>query len=174
MVAQQGREQNALTVLARFTERCRAARACRHPGEPGQQIPSVRLPRARDHRLRRVLIFGLALRSSSKPPASTRSSTTADHFAQAGGGLSTAFGQSVFVGLVNVGMTFVAIWLIDRLGASRCCASGGRHDVVTTYDQLGVLHSPCVGWRRAGRQSRHGRIGCHRRIRRSFAISLGP
>ncbi len=37
-------------------------------------------------------------------------------FAQAGGGLSTAFGQSVFVGLVNLGMTFVAIWLIDRLG----------------------------------------------------------
>jgi SP family arabinose:H+ symporter-like MFS transporter len=37
-------------------------------------------------------------------------------FAQAGGGLSSAFGQSVFVGLVNLGMTFVAIWLVDRLG----------------------------------------------------------
>jgi SP family arabinose:H+ symporter-like MFS transporter len=37
-------------------------------------------------------------------------------FGQAGGGLATAFGQSVFVGLVNLGMTFVAIWLIDRLG----------------------------------------------------------
>lgn len=37
-------------------------------------------------------------------------------FAQAGGGLATAFRQSVVVGLVNVGMTFVAIWLIDRLG----------------------------------------------------------
>jgi len=37
-------------------------------------------------------------------------------FGQAGGELSTAFGQSVFVGLVNLGMTFVAIWLIDRLG----------------------------------------------------------
>ena len=37
-------------------------------------------------------------------------------FAQAGGGLATAFGQSVFVGLVNLGMTFVAIWLIDRIG----------------------------------------------------------
>ncbi|HEY0801810.1 MAG TPA: sugar porter family MFS transporter [Steroidobacteraceae bacterium] len=37
-------------------------------------------------------------------------------FAQSGGGLATAFGQSVFVGLVNVGMTFAAIWLIDRLG----------------------------------------------------------
>ena len=37
-------------------------------------------------------------------------------FAQAGGELATAFGQSVFVGLVNLGMTFVAIWLVDRLG----------------------------------------------------------
>jgi MFS transporter, SP family, arabinose:H+ symporter len=37
-------------------------------------------------------------------------------FAQAGGGVSDAFWQAVLVGLVNVGMTFVAIWLIDRLG----------------------------------------------------------
>lgn len=37
-------------------------------------------------------------------------------FAQAGGGVSDAFRQAVLVGLVNVGMTFVAIWLIDRLG----------------------------------------------------------
>ncbi len=37
-------------------------------------------------------------------------------FAQAGGGLSTAFAQSVLVGLVNVVMTVVAIRLIDRVG----------------------------------------------------------
>ena len=37
-------------------------------------------------------------------------------FAQAGGGVSNAFRQAVLVGLVNVGMTIVAIWLIDRLG----------------------------------------------------------
>jgi sugar porter (SP) family MFS transporter len=37
-------------------------------------------------------------------------------FAQAGGGLASAFRQSVLVGLVNVGMTLVAIRLIDRLG----------------------------------------------------------
>jgi MFS family permease len=37
-------------------------------------------------------------------------------FAQAGGGVSNAFRQAVLVGLVNVGMTVVAIWLIDRLG----------------------------------------------------------
>jgi sugar porter (SP) family MFS transporter len=37
-------------------------------------------------------------------------------FAQAGDGLASAFGQSVLVGMVNVGMTLVAIRLIDRIG----------------------------------------------------------
>ncbi|HEY4368896.1 MAG TPA: sugar porter family MFS transporter [Steroidobacteraceae bacterium] len=37
-------------------------------------------------------------------------------FAQAGGGVNDAFRQAVLVGLVNVGMTVVAVWLIDRLG----------------------------------------------------------
>ncbi len=37
-------------------------------------------------------------------------------FAQAGGGVNDAFRQAVLVGVVNVAMTFVAIWLIDRLG----------------------------------------------------------
>jgi len=37
-------------------------------------------------------------------------------FAQAGGGTNAAFRQAVLVGLVNLGMTFVAIYLVDRLG----------------------------------------------------------
>jgi sugar porter (SP) family MFS transporter len=37
-------------------------------------------------------------------------------FAQAGGGVDDAFRQAVVVGLVNVAMTFVAIWLIDKIG----------------------------------------------------------
>jgi MFS family permease len=37
-------------------------------------------------------------------------------FAQAGDGVNDAFRQAVLVGLVNVGMTVVAIWLIDKLG----------------------------------------------------------
>ena len=37
-------------------------------------------------------------------------------FVQAGGGINAAFRQAVLVGLVNLGMTFVAIWLVDRLG----------------------------------------------------------
>jgi MFS family permease len=37
-------------------------------------------------------------------------------FAQAGGGTNAAFRQAVLVGLVNLGMTFVAIAFVDRLG----------------------------------------------------------
>jgi sugar porter (SP) family MFS transporter len=45
-------------------------------------------------------------------------------FAQAGGAVSDAFRQAVIVGLVNVGMTFVAIWLIDKLGRKPLLAIG--------------------------------------------------
>jgi MFS family permease len=37
-------------------------------------------------------------------------------FVQAGGGTDAAFWQAVLVGLVNLGMTFVAIGFVDRLG----------------------------------------------------------
>jgi MFS family permease len=37
-------------------------------------------------------------------------------FVQAGGGIHAAFWQAVLVGLVNLGMTFVAIRFVDRLG----------------------------------------------------------
>lgn len=45
-------------------------------------------------------------------------------FAQAGGGVSDAFRQAVLVGLVNLGMTFVAIWLVDRLGRKPLLIAG--------------------------------------------------
>jgi MFS transporter, SP family, arabinose:H+ symporter len=45
-------------------------------------------------------------------------------FAQAGGAVSDAFRQAVLVGLVNVAMTLVAIWLIDRIGRKPLLAVG--------------------------------------------------
>jgi MFS family permease len=37
-------------------------------------------------------------------------------FVQAGGSLDSAFWQAAVVGLVNLGMTLVALWLMDRIG----------------------------------------------------------
>ncbi len=46
-------------------------------------------------------------------------------FAQAGGGTNLAFKQAVLVGLVNLGMTFVAIRFVDRLGRKPLLLIGG-------------------------------------------------
>lgn len=45
-------------------------------------------------------------------------------FGQAGGAVNDAFRQAVLVGVVNVGMTFVAIWLIDKLGRKPLLIAG--------------------------------------------------
>lgn len=45
-------------------------------------------------------------------------------FAQTGGGTNAAFKQAVLVGLVNLGMTFVAIRFVDRLGRRPLLAIG--------------------------------------------------
>jgi sugar porter (SP) family MFS transporter len=45
-------------------------------------------------------------------------------FVQAGGGINAAFWQAVLVGLVNLGMTFVAIRFVDRLGRKPLLAIG--------------------------------------------------
>jgi MFS transporter, SP family, arabinose:H+ symporter len=68
-------------------------------------------------RLRRVMIFGLGIAFFQQATGiNAIFYYLPTIFASSGGELSTSFAQSVLVGLVNVGMTFVAIWLIDRLG----------------------------------------------------------
>jgi MFS transporter, SP family, arabinose:H+ symporter len=96
-------------------------------------------------------------------------------FAQAGGGLSTSFAQSVLVGLVNVAFTFVAIWLIDRLGRKPLLIAGL---IGTTLSLL------TVSW---AFQTAHASLGGNLPVNHqslvlvaiivyvaSFAISLGP
>jgi MFS transporter, SP family, arabinose:H+ symporter len=86
-------------------------------------------------------------------------------FAHAGGELSTAFAQSVLVGLVNVGMTFVAIWLIDRLGRRPLLSFGVAGMAISLAviswafhagQANGVMLAAIIGY-----------VAC-------FAISLGP
>ena len=75
-------------------------------------------------------------------------------FASSGGELSTSFAQSVLVGLVNVGMTFVAIWLIDRLGRKPLLGIGLIGMTLVAADHLlGVSRGACVARRRARRST---------------------
>jgi len=76
-------------------------------------------------RLKRVMIFGLGIAFFQQATGiNAIFYYLPTIFASSGGELSTSFAQSVLVGLVNVGMTFIAIWLIDRLGRKPLLAIG--------------------------------------------------
>ncbi len=95
-------------------------------------------------------------------------------FSAGGGELSTSFAQSVLVGLVNVGMTFVAIWLIDRVGRRPLLLCGVAGMAVSLL---------AIGWAfLAGHAAAGAATSGHARILligiigyvACFAISLGP
>jgi len=96
-------------------------------------------------------------------------------FAQSGGGLSTAFAQSVLVGLVNVGMTFVAIWLIDRLGRKPLLSIGLTGATVSLLTIAWAFHATNLlsGAASAVNHERLVLIAIITYVA-SFAISLGP
>lgn len=87
-------------------------------------------------------------------------------FAKAGGAMSDAFGQAVLVGLVNVGMTFVAIWLIDKLGRKPLLIIGIAGMAVSLF---------AISWA-FGQDTDNARLVLVAIIGfvASFAISLGP
>jgi len=62
-------------------------------------------------------------------------------FAQAGGGTNAAFRQAVIVGLVNLGMTFVAIRLVDRLGRKPLLIFGVAGMALSLLTCAGAFHS---------------------------------
>lgn len=62
-------------------------------------------------------------------------------FAQAGGSQDAALGQAVVVGLVNVFMTFVAIWLIDRLGRKPLLAIGAAGMAISLLTCAWAFHA---------------------------------
>jgi MFS transporter, SP family, arabinose:H+ symporter len=96
-------------------------------------------------------------------------------FAQAGGELSSSFAQSVLVGLVNVGMTFVAIWLIDRLGRRPLLSFGVAGMAISLLAISWAFHSGATA-AEAAVASGHARLVLIAIIAyvACFAISLGP
>ncbi len=127
-------------------------------------------------RLRRVMMFGFGIAFFQQATGiNAIFYYLPTIFAQAGGGLSTSFAQSVLVGLVNVGMTFVAIWLIDRLGRRPLLCFGVAGMALSLLAISWAFHAA------KGLPGGGGAIGYERIVLvaiimyvASFAISLGP
>ena len=62
-------------------------------------------------------------------------------FTQAGGGTNAAFKQAVLVGLVNLGMTFVAIRFVDRLGRKPLLAIGAAGMMISLLTCSWAFHT---------------------------------
>ena len=95
-------------------------------------------------------------------------------FARAGSGLSSAFAQAAVVGLVNVGMTVVAMRLIDRLGRRPLLITGVSGMAVALLSIAWAFHAaPAAGGAEPAVNAPLvlcaiiGFVAC-------FAISLGP
>ncbi|HWS68903.1 MAG TPA: MFS transporter, partial [Steroidobacteraceae bacterium] len=127
-------------------------------------------------RLRRVMIFGLGIAFFQQAAGiNAIFYYLPTIFASSGGELSTAFAQSVLVGLVNVGMTFVAIWLIDRLGRKPLLGIGLTGMTLSLLTICWAFHATHTSLG-AGSSVSHENLVLTAIITyvASFAISLGP
>ena len=126
-------------------------------------------------RLKRVMLFGLGIAFFQQATGiNAIFYYLPTIFAQSGGELSTSFAQSVIVGLVNVGMTFVAIWLIDRLGRKPLLVIGLVGATLSLLTISWAFHAQ--GPLGADSHVSHANVVLIAIIAyvASFAISLGP
>jgi MFS transporter, SP family, arabinose:H+ symporter len=127
-------------------------------------------------RLKRVMLFGLGIAFFQQATGiNAIFYYLPTIFAQSGGELSTSFAQSVLVGLVNVGMTFVAIWLIDRLGRKPLLVIGLVGATLSLLTIAWAFHG-AQGPSGADSPVSHANVVLIAIIAyvASFAISLGP
>lgn len=127
-------------------------------------------------RLRRVMVFGFGIAFFQQATGiNAIFYYLPTIFAQSGGGLSTAFGQSVFVGLVNVVMTVLAIWLIDRLGRKPLLCIGVTGMALSLLTISWAFHAT-EGATAGGQAVSHPMVVLFAiaAFVASFAISLGP
>ena len=171
------REQSARDVLVMVHGAAAAERELLNiKSSLGQQARRFALRELLTGRLRKVMIFGFGIAFFQQATGiNAIFYYLPTIFAQGGGELSSAFGQSIFVGLVNVGMTIVAIWLIDRLGRKPLLCVGIAGMAVSLLT---------IGW---AFQTAHAAVGAQSPVNHagvvlvaiaafvaSFAVSLGP
>lgn len=127
-------------------------------------------------RLRRMMLFGLGLAFFQQATGiNAVFYYLPTIFASSGGELSTSFAQSVLVGLVNVGMTFVAIWLIDRLGRRPLLAIGLTGTTLSLLTISGAFYAAHASLAGSASVSHAGVVlVAIITYVASFAISLGP
>jgi MFS family permease len=113
-----GRDEQALQVLSRVGGESQAHENLQQIRKNLTSKPASRGFRGLlDRRVRFIMLVGLGLAFFQQITGiNAIFYYLPTIFAQAGGGVNDAFRQAVLVGLVNLGMTFVAIWLVDRLG----------------------------------------------------------
>ena len=169
----QGRSQEALAVLRTVHGESAADAEFGSMQDSIQQSPQrFDWSRLLHPRLRRVMLFGLGIAFFQQATGiNAIFYYLPTIFAQAGGGLATAFGQSVMVGVVNVGLTFVAIWLIDRVGRRPLLATG-----VTGMTAALLTISWAFSGTSPGAATGHGTLVLVAIMAyvASFAVSLGP
>jgi MFS transporter, SP family, arabinose:H+ symporter len=171
-----GRQQGARAVLALVHGAAAAERELAGiQASLAQTVRKLALRELLTGRLRRVMIFGFGIAFFQQATGiNAVFYYLPTIFAQSGGGLSSAFGQSVFVGLVNVAMTVVAIWLIDRLGRKPLLCigvTGMAVSLLTISWAFNSAHAPGA----AAAPAHAGIIlVAITAFVASFAISLGP
>ena len=163
------REQSARDVLVMVHGGAAAERELQEiRASLGQQTRRFALRELLTGRLRKVMAFGFGIAFFQQATGiNAVFYYLPTIFGQSGGELSSAFGQSVFVGLVNVAMTVVAIWLIDRLGRKPLLCIG----IVGMALSLLTL-----AWAFAATPAAHSNVilVAIAAFVASFAVSLGP
>jgi sugar porter (SP) family MFS transporter len=173
-----GREQRALAVLASVHGSAAAQRELRDI-----QANLLHEPRRSSildlfaGRLRWLMMLGFGLAFFQQATGiNAIFYYLATIFGQSGGSLASAFGQSVFVGLVNVGMTLVAMWLIDRLGRKPLLCIGIVGMAASLLTIAGVFHATATASVGGDAPATHPTIVLFAigAFVASFAVSLGP
>jgi MFS transporter, SP family, arabinose:H+ symporter len=141
----------------------------------GKQARRFALRELLTGRMRKVMIFGFGIAFFQQATGiNAVFYYLPTIFSQSGGELSSAFGQSVFVGLVNVGMTVVAIWLIDRLGRKPLLCVGITGMALALLTIAWAFHTAQADAAQAPVNHAGVVLVAIAAFVASFAISLGP